>query len=118
MLVDRGMPGLFPAQRAPRTGHQCQPGNFPARGWFILARARALRPITCATTAFAGTPKTSSSLIHLINHRSVASVVLCTTGEVCRTGRAPAGIKRMPSSPRGRSRLVGTKISECTTGEV
>lgn len=117
-LIHRGIPELFPAKRAPRTDHQRQPGNFLPSGGVVLARTRALRPITGPKTAFAGKPPISSNFNHLISHRSVASVVLCTTGEVCRTRAEPVVTIGLPSSPMGRGLLIGLKIPECSTGEV
>lgn len=118
LLIHRGHPGLFPAKRAPRTDHQRQPGNFLPSGGGVLAHTRALRPITGPKTAFAGKPPISSNLNHLISHRSVASVVLCTTGEVCRTRAEPVATIGLPSSPMGRDLMIGLKIPECSTGEV
>ncbi|MDI9889495.1 hypothetical protein QMZ92_35665 [Streptomyces sp. HNM0645] len=46
------------------------------------------------------------------------SVVLCSCGEVCRSGNPVLSGALHPSRHKGLARLAGLKISGCSTGEV
>ena len=107
---------LFRAPRAPRTVGPRHRGNRPMDP--VLALARAFRPTAGPPTGFAGKPTTIRTITTVNNDRSVASVELCSTGEVCRSGLLALPNAFQPSIHTGLGRLAGLKISGCSTGEV
>lgn len=115
-LTGRGLLRLLPAQRAVHCHRRPGHGNgVLAVHGPVLALERAPRLTAFPTTAFAGKPTRERNRPTGSSHRSVGSVELCSSGEVCNTGQLALTATRHPSNHKGLSLPRGLMIYGCSS---